>query len=82
MKKKTTIDDLAGMIKIGFDSVDEKLKRASRNLQDLFSIKLARDVNAYHILRRKKLLIEKQAIATLEGRALKGVAAVEKVKKS
>ena len=64
------------------DSVDEKLKRASRNLQDLFSIKLARDVNAYHILRRKKLLIEKQAIATLEGRALKGVAAVEKVKKS
>ena len=57
------------------DSVDEKLKRASRNLQDLFSIKLARDVNAYHILRRKKLLIEKQAIATLEGRALKGVAA-------
>src|SRR3990167_10978314 len=54
------------------DSVDEKLKRASRNLQDLFSIKLARDVNAYHILRRKKLLIEKQAIATLEGRALKG----------
>jgi large subunit ribosomal protein L4 len=64
------------------DSVDEKLKRASRNLQDLFSVKLARDVNAYHILRRKKLLIEKQALATLEGRALKGAAVTQKVKKS
>jgi large subunit ribosomal protein L4 len=54
------------------DSVDSKLKRASGNLKHLFSIKLARDVNAYHILRRKKLLIEKQALLTLETRALKG----------
>lgn len=52
------------------DSVDEKLKRASRNLKDLFSIKLARDVNAYDIFRRKRLLIEKEAIVTLERRAL------------
>ena len=51
-------------------SVDEKLKRASRNIKELFSVKLARDVNAYDIFRRKKLLIEKEAIATLERRAL------------
>ena len=61
------------------NSVDEKFKRASGNLKDLFSVKLARDVNAYHILRRKKLLIEKQALQTLENRALKN-SAVEKVK--
>ena len=54
------------------ESMDEKLKRASSNLKDLFSIKLARDVNAYHIQRRKKLLIEKQALSTVEKRALGG----------
>ena len=52
------------------ESMDENLKRASRNVQELFSIRLARDVNAYHIQRRKKLLIEKQAVPTLEKRAL------------
>ena len=52
------------------DSVDENLKRASKNLKDFFSVKPVRDVNAYHIRRRKKLLIEKQALPTLERRAL------------
>ena len=51
-------------------SMDENLKRASRNLKDIFSIKLARDVNAYHIQRKRKLLIEKQALPTIEERAL------------
>jgi len=51
-------------------SMDENLKRASRNLQEFFSIKLARDVNAYHIQRKRKLLIEKQALPTIEQRAL------------
>lgn len=52
------------------NAIDEKLKRASDNLKETFSVKLARDVNAYHILRRKKLLIDKQALSTLERRAL------------
>ena len=52
------------------DSVDEKLKRASQNLKGLFLIKLARDVNAYDICRRRKLLIEKGAVPALERRAL------------
>ena len=52
------------------DSMDENLKRASRNVKELFSIKLARDVNAYHIQRRKKLLIEKGALPIVERRAL------------
>ena len=52
------------------DCMDQKLKRASRNLKYLFSIRLASGVNAYHIQRRKKLLIEKRAIASLERRAL------------
>ncbi len=52
------------------NTMDEKLKRASSNLKETFSIKPARDVNAYHILRKKKLLIDKQAISILERRAL------------
>jgi len=52
------------------NAMDEKLKRASNNLKEVFSVKLARNVNAYHILRRKKLLIDKQALSTLERRAL------------
>lgn len=52
------------------NAMDEKLKRASRNLKESFSIKLVRNVNAYHILRRKKLLVDKQALSTLENRAL------------
>ncbi len=52
------------------NAMDEKLKRASGNLKEVFSVKLARNVNAYHILRRKKLLIDKQALPTLERRAL------------
>ena len=52
------------------DSMTDNLKRASNNLKEFFSIKLARDVNAYHIQRRRKLLIEKQALATIERRAI------------
>jgi len=39
-------------------------------LKERFSVKLARDVNAYHIQRRKKLLIDQEAVAILERRAL------------
>lgn len=52
------------------NEIDEKLKRASNNLKERFSVKLARDVNAYHIQRRKKLLIGQEAVAILERRAL------------
>ncbi len=51
-------------------SADENLKRASSNLKELCAIRLARDVNAYHIQRRQKLLIEKEAVSILEKRAL------------
>lgn len=88
--KEPKTKELVGIIKaLGLEnsrtlyianSVDEKFKRASGNLKDLFSVKLARDVNAYHILRRKKLLIEKQALGILEDRALKGSAVAGKVK--
>lgn len=48
--------------------LNEKLKRASRNLQEVFSVKRASDLNAYHVLRRKQLLIEKSAISIIEKR--------------
>ncbi|MBI4387787.1 MAG: 50S ribosomal protein L4 [Candidatus Omnitrophica bacterium] len=51
-------------------SVDEKLKRASNNLKEVFLVKRANDLNAYHVLRRKQLVIEKSALALLEKRLL------------
>lgn len=51
-------------------SVEDKLERASRNLREVFSVMPACDVNAYHIVRRKKLLVERDAIPILERRAL------------
>jgi large subunit ribosomal protein L4 len=77
MKPKTK--ELAGRIKaltldgaralLVVDSVDEKLKRASGNLKK-FSVRLAKEVNAYHILHRRKLIIEKAALPILESRVL------------
>jgi large subunit ribosomal protein L4 len=52
------------------EEMNQNLKRASSNLRDLFAVRLARDVNAYHIQRRRKLLIEKEALPILEKRAL------------
>lgn len=54
------------------NSVDDKLRRASRNLKEFFTIQLASNVNAYHIMRRKKLLIDRNALVTLEKRTLAG----------
>ncbi|MBI4394649.1 MAG: 50S ribosomal protein L4 [Candidatus Omnitrophica bacterium] len=52
------------------NEINENLKRASSNLKELFSVRLARDVNAYHIHRRKKVLIENKALPAIEERAL------------
>ncbi len=51
-------------------SVDEKLKRAAQNLKEIFSVKRADDLNAYHLLRRKHLVIAKSALPVIEKRAL------------
>lgn len=52
------------------DGMDENLKRASRNLKELCAIQPARDVSAYHVARRASLVIERQALLTLEKRTL------------
>ncbi len=52
------------------NSESENLTRSSRNLKHLVAVKMARDVNAYHVLRRPKLLIEQGAISVLEARLL------------
>jgi len=90
--KQPKTKELVGMIKaLGLqdsrtlfvvNSMDENLKRASRNLKDLFAIKLARDVNAYHIQRKRKLLIEKEALPTIEQRALGESEGVSKEQKT
>ncbi len=49
---------------------NEKLKRASGNLKEIFLLKRAADLNAYHVLRRKQLVIEKSALSLIEKRLL------------
>ena len=49
---------------------DDALRLASRNIHDNFKIQLANQVNAYEVLRRKKLVIEKEALGILEKRLL------------
>jgi len=46
------------------------LKRAARNLKEIFATKRAHELNAYHVLRRKHLIIEKSALTILESRIL------------
>ncbi len=53
-------------------SIDERLKKASNNLREIFRLREADDFNAYHVLRRKKLLIDKQALPMIEKRILQG----------
>lgn len=45
----------------------EKVARASQNLPR-FSLKTVDEFNAYHVMRKKKILVEKQAIEKLEER--------------
>lgn len=46
-------------------AIDENIKRASRNLKEVFSVKPVNEVSAYHVMRRKKLLLDKKAITEL-----------------
>ncbi len=48
--------------------IEEKLQRASRNLENWVEVKLARDVNAYDVLQREKIILEQDAISVIEGR--------------
>ena len=51
-------------------SLDVKLKRASNNLKEIFLVKRADDLNAYHVLRKKQLIIDRAALPLLEKRLL------------
>ena len=44
----------------------ESLKRASQNMTEQVRVRQASDLNAYHVLRRKKLIIEEGALPVLE----------------
>lgn len=44
----------------------ESLKRASRNMTEWVRVRKASDINAYHVLRRSKLIIEEGALPVLE----------------
>lgn len=61
-------------------SIDENLKRAFSNLREIFRVVEAKDFNAYQILRRKKLLIDKQALPVIVSRILEEPVAAEQAK--
>jgi len=44
----------------------ESLKRASRNIRGWVRVRKASDINAYHVLRKTKLIIEEGALPELE----------------
>lgn len=50
--------------------IPQNLKRASRNMLSRFDVQQAKDLNAYHILQKEKLIIEKEALPLLEKRLL------------
>ena len=49
---------------------DPVLSRATQNLSGILEVKLARDLNAYHVLHWPKILIEEEALPVIEGRLL------------
>lgn len=50
--------------------IDQNLERAGRNMEKFVKLKRARDLNAYHLLRREKVLIEQEALPVIENRLL------------
>lgn len=48
--------------------IGEKLKRASRNLERQVKVQSARDLNAFDLLQREKVLIEEEALPVIEER--------------
>ncbi len=50
--------------------IDQNLERAGRNLEHLVKLKRARDLNAYHLLHREKILIAQEALPVIENRLL------------
>jgi ribosomal protein L4 len=59
------------------------LKRASQNLSGILKVKPARELNAYHVLRWPKILIEEEALPVIESRLLgEKVAEKEEVSRS
>ena len=55
----------------------ESLKRASQNMTERVRVRKASDLNAYHVLRRKKLIIEEGALLVLEAALSDSPAAVK-----
>jgi large subunit ribosomal protein L4 len=62
--------DLKGKVLAVLDGSDESIGRASRNIPS-FNVMRAQDVNAYDIMRNKKLLVTKTALANLLERVKK-----------
>lgn len=49
---------------------DPVLNRATRNLSGILGVRLARDVNAHHLLHWPKILIQQEALPVIESRLL------------
>lgn len=50
--------------------IDPVLKRATQNLSGILRVQPVRELNAYHVMRWPKLLIEEDAVSILESRLL------------
>lgn len=61
--------------------MEDNLARASRNLENWVEVRLARDVNAFDILQREKVILEQEAISVIESRVLFNGGSVPETKK-
>jgi large subunit ribosomal protein L4 len=64
---------IKGSVAIVFDNIDEKIKRAARNIPYL-AVVASKDLNAYDVLLYDKLIFTKAAIPLLEARFKNGSA--------
>jgi len=63
--------NLKGRVAIVLEKIDEKIKRAGKNIPTL-SLITARDLNAYDVLLCNKLIVAREAIAVIEKRLKNG----------
>ncbi|MSR77038.1 MAG: 50S ribosomal protein L4 [Candidatus Omnitrophica bacterium] len=52
--------------------LDENIRRASQNYSSVIDVREASNLNAYHVMQRTKIVIEHEAIPTIESRVLDG----------
>lgn len=55
------------------NKLDDNIRRASQNYVSIVDIQEASNLNAFHVMQRPKIVIEQEALPTIESRVLEGI---------